>query len=80
MSKLKQQRIEELEEINKEMLEALIIQFSGIGKWLSAALSDEKVCKEMKKDIKEWFKVFEIIEKATGKSIEEIMNDNPRPI
>lgn len=31
-----------------------------IGRWLSAALDDPKVCEEMKEDIKEWFNTFEV--------------------
>lgn len=30
-----------------------------IGAWLSAALSDPKVCAQFKKDIQEWFNSFE---------------------
>lgn len=30
-----------------------------IGGWLSAALDDEKVCEEMKRDIRSWFEVLE---------------------
>lgn len=30
-----------------------------IGKWLSAALDDDGVCKEMKDDIRSWFKALE---------------------
>jgi len=29
-----------------------------IGFWLSAALEDDKVCKEMKEDIRSWFDQF----------------------
>ena len=31
----------------------------GIGRWLSAALSDENVCVEMKQDIEAWFRAGE---------------------
>lgn len=37
-----------------------------IGKWLSAALDDPKVCAEMKEDIEDWFKAVERAELALG--------------
>ena len=61
--------------IKQEMLEMLLSHILGVGKWLSAALSDPKTCKEFKKDINEWFKIFDLIEKATGKSINEVLNE-----
>jgi hypothetical protein len=32
---------------------------AALGAWLSAALDDPKVCKEMKNDIENWFDSFE---------------------
>ena len=46
--------------------------YKEIGKWLSAALTDENVCLEMKKDIENWFKRFDTFEKATGCKINKI--------
>jgi hypothetical protein len=60
-------------EIVNELLEDKIKDFNEIGKWLSAALDDEKVCIEMKQDIENWFKRFDTFEKATGIKIGETL-------
>ena len=56
-----------------DMIEDKIKDYTGIGKWLSAALEDLKVCDEMKKDIKEWFDRFKTFKSATGLSIEHVL-------
>ena len=58
-----------------EMLEDKIKDFEELGPWLSAALEDEKTCEEFKKIIQEWFNRFNIIEKATGLSIDEVLKN-----
>lgn len=56
-----------------DMLEQHISNLQNIGKWLSAALGDDTVCKEMKDDINLFFKSFSVIEKATGLSSDEVL-------
>ena len=58
-----------------EMLDDKIKDFVELGPWLSAALSDSKPCDEFKQVINKWFERFDTIEKATGKKIEDILNN-----
>lgn len=58
-----------------DLIEDKIKDYKELGKWLSAALEDEKVCVEMKQDIIMWFKRFDTFEKATGFKIEEVINE-----
>jgi hypothetical protein len=59
---------EELDNLNKillklkkEIIANAKADFIGIGKWLSAALDDHKVCEEMKEDIRDWMKRYDPI-------------------
>ena len=49
----------EVENIAQEIIEFILDRESeaefNIGKWLSAAMSDDDVCPEMKQDIVNWF-------------------------
>lgn len=37
----------------------MVKRSDGVGSWLSAALDDDSVCEEMKRDIRAWFDVIE---------------------
>ena len=37
-----------------------------LGRWMSAAMGDPDVCKEMKQDIKNWFDQFEFFDPIYG--------------
>ena len=58
-----------------DLIEDRIKDYKEIGKWLSAALEDDSVCKEMKEDITRWFDRFSTFERATGYKISEVIND-----
>ena len=47
-------RLHVIEEKNEE-IEKLKKKNEAIGPWLSAALEDPNICKEMKQDIEYWF-------------------------
>lgn len=44
--------------ISKEKIQELIYKVDSVNMWLSVALGDDKICKEMKDDINYWFKCF----------------------
>lgn len=58
-----------------DFIEDKIKDYKEIGKWLSAALEEDRVCAAMKQDIRNWFKRFDTFEKATGVKIEEVVNE-----
>jgi transposase-like protein len=62
-----------LERRNTELVADKIESYTNIGKWLSAALEDPLTCEEFKKDIRDWFDSFNIIERNTGKPIDEVV-------